>query len=416
MKKKKIAVIGSGISGLSCAWHLSKKFEVHLFEKNNYFGGHSNTQKVCLKNNKEVFVDTGFIVFNNENYKNLISFFKFLKIQSIETDMSFSVSMSSKSFEYGGKNLDTIFAQRKNIFSKKFWVMLYEITKFYKTAKKHVKKFEKKTIYDYLITNSYSKFFINNHIFPISASIWSAPIHEIKKFPFDKFIQFFENHGLLKIRKRPKWRTVLNGSQEYVKKIISDYKIISHLNKTVHKIVRGKKILLFTSQGKETFDEVVLACHSNQSLNLIEEPTYEERFFLSKIRYQKNVVWLHCDEYFMPKIKKVWSSWNFLDFGTNNLCVTYWMNKLQDLKTNQQFFVSLNLPKSPSKNKRFKKIIYSHPIFDHSAIKGQIGLKAIQGKNNTWFCGAYFGNGFHEDGIKSGLDVAEKITGVKRPW
>ena len=415
MRKRKIAIIGSGISGLSCAWHLKKKYEVHLFEKNDYFGGHSNTQKI-LENNNIIYVDTGFIVFNNQNYKNLVSFFKLLNIESYETEMSFSVSMNKKKFEYGGEDLDTLFAQRKNILNKKFLIMLYEIVKFYKSAKKDIEKFGNQTIDQYLTSMRYSDFFTYNHIYPMAASIWSAPINEIKKFPFPKFVNFFENHALFNLHNRPKWRTVVNGSQEYVKKIIKEKRIVSHLNNKVLKIIRKKKIHIFSKKGEQLFDKVILACHSNQSLNLIENPTKEEVLFLSKIRYQKNTVWLHSDEKFMPKIKKVWSAWNFLDFGKNNLCVTYWMNKLQNLNTKQQIFVSLNLPENPSINKRFKKINYSHPIFDHETLNGQEGLNNIQGKNDTWFCGAYFGNGFHEDGIISGLNVAEKIIGIKRPW
>lgn len=422
MVKKKIAVIGSGISGLACSWLLSKKFNVSLFEKNNYFGGHSNTQKIstCFEK-KKVSVDTGFIVFNNQNYPNLRSFFKILDVATYDTDMSFSVSLRNRNFEYGGGNIDSLFAQRSNLFSLSFWIMLKDIIRFYRKAEKDIYNFQGDTIDSYLKKKSYSNFFINNHLYPMAASIWSAPLGEIKKFPFVTFLNFFKNHGLLELINRPKWKTVLNGSKEYVKKVLNESKVQAYISKKVLGVSRkNNKIYISTKEEEKVFDQVVFSCHSDESLELISKPTYQEKINLSKIRYQKNVVWLHSDENFMPKRKKVWSSWNYMDLSTKNstddLSVTYWMNKLQKLDTSDNIFVSLNLPEEPERGKTYKKIIYSHPIFDHSTLEGQSGLKSIQGLNNTWFCGAYNGNGFHEDGIKSGLDIAEKISKSKRPW
>ena len=421
-KKLKVAIIGSGISGLSCAWLLSKQHNVTIYEKNDYLGGHSNTQTIqTFGDNKHINVDTGFIVFNEQNYENLNALFNILNVKTYSTDMSFAVSMQNGQFEYGGENLSTLFAQKKNLFKLDFWLMLFDIIRFYKQAEKDINKFNDKTLQEYLNEKSYSSSFIKNHLYPMAASIWSAPINEIKNFPFKNFINFFKNHGLLQISNRPKWKTVLNGSREYIKKIVTASNLKIFTSKGIKKISREKgKVYIYDGKKRIYFDHIVLACHSDQALNLIEDPSKEELSYLSKIKYQRNNVWLHSDESFMPKNNLTWSSWNYIDLGSDKtdekLCVTYWMNKLQNLNTNDQIFVSLNPPKDPEHKKVYKNIKYSHPIFKHETIVGQKGLTSIQGKNNLWFCGAYHGNGFHEDGIKSGLFVAERIGKIKRPW
>lgn len=420
-KKMKIAVVGSGISGLSSAWLISKKYDVYLFEKNDYLGGHSNTQTIISNfEKKEIDVDTGFIVFNEQNYPNLKAFFKLLGVDTYQSNMSFSVSMFNKKFEYGGENINSLFAQRKNIISFKFWVMIFDLVRFYNNASIDMYKFQNISIGEYLSKKKYSQTFIHKHLYPMAASIWSSNINEIENFPFPFFIKFFKNHGLLSLRERPKWRTVKNGSRSYVKKILEKSKIKIHKSEAVISISRAnKRVHLQTNKKKYIFDHVVLASHSDQSLELLKDPTKDEQTSLSKIKYQKNTVYLHSDNKFMPKNRKVWSSWNYIDFNekpNQNLCVTYWMNNLQNLNTRDEVFVSLNLPELPDKKKIFKTIHYSHPLYLRDTISGQKGLSKIQGHNNTWYCGAYCGMGFHEDGIKSGLTVAEKITDTKRPW
>ena len=420
-KKLKIAVIGSGISGLSAAWLLSKSHEVTIYEKNDYLGGHSNTQNIKTKyENTNISVDTGFIVFNENNYKHLSSFFKFLNVSTYETDMSFSVSVDNGLFEYGGANFGSLFAQKANLLKKDYWIMLLEIVKFYSKAEVDKLKYKKLTINDYLIKMKYSDFFIKNHLLPMAASIWSAPIDEIKQFPFSNFIEFFKNHGLLNLTNRPKWRTVENGSREYVKKIISQSRFKVKISEKVKRVVReNKKIKINTEFNDEIFDHVIFACHSDQCLKILDKPTQHEKLNLLKIRYKKNIVWLHSDEQFMPKRRDVWSSWNYMNNGNykkKSLSVTYWMNNLQNLKTSEDIFVSLNPMKEPKREKIYKKLTYSHPLYDLNTISGQKGLLDIQGQNSTWFCGAYLGNGFHEDGIKSGLSVAESLGKKKRPW
>ena len=420
-KKMKIAVVGSGISGLSSAWLMSKKHDIYIFEKNDYIGGHSNTQTIITKyEQKKINVDTGFIVFNDLNYPNLRSFFKLLNVDTYESNMSFAVSMFDKKFEYGGENINSLFAQKKNIFKLEFWIMLRDLVRFYNHASKDIHKYPNLTIGEYLLLKNFSKAFINRHLYPMAASIWSSDINEIENFPFPTFIKFFKNHGLLNLKERPKWRTVLNGSRSYINKILEKSKFNVHKSEAVVSIHRNnKKVYLQTNKKKYIFDQIVLASHPDESLALLRDPTESEKSLLSKIKYQKNIVWLHSDNKFMPKNRKVWSSWNYLDFNekpNRGLCVTYWMNNLQNLGTKDEIFVSLNLPESPDEKKMFKKIIYSHPLYVKDTILAQEGLCKIQGQNNTWYCGAYLGMGFHEDGIKSGLSVAEKITDIKRPW
>lgn len=420
--KIKIAVIGSGISGLSCSWLLSKKYKVDLYEKNDYFGGHSNTKSILTRlDNKRISVDTGFIVYNNKNYPNLSMFFEQLKVDSFSSNMSFSVSVNNGNFEYGGENLSTLFSQRLNVLNPYFWRMIFDILKFNRKSILDLEKIKDDglTIDKYLKINKYSNYYIYRHLYPMAASIWSSPIDKIKNYPFKKFIIFFKNHGLLSINNRPQWKTLKNGSRSYVKKIINNPKISSFLNEKVYSLERkNTKIFLKSKKRNEIYDHVILASHANDNLEYLKKPTKFEKSCLSKIKYQKNIAYLHSDEKFMPTSRKVWSSWNYMqdEKDYSKIYVTYWMNKLQDLKTNEQIFVSLNLPNEPNKSKLFAKIEYFHPIFNKQTIEAQEAIKSIQGKNNTWFCGAYLGNGFHEDGIESGLHVAERILGFNRPW
>ena len=418
MKSLKIAIIGSGISGLSCAWLLSKKHKVYLFEKNSYFGGHANTETVKV-NSGLVDVDTGFIVFNKINYPNLCNFFNILNVRSYESEMSFAVSKNKGKFEYSGSNFDSIFSQRKNFFNFRFYFMLYEIIKFYKNATKDKEFYEKLSLGEYLEKKKYSDYFKFNHIYPMAASIWSASIEEITKYPFKEFVNFFSNHQLFNIFDRPKWRTVEGGSKNYVKKIIELKRINSKKNCIVKVLERNNNFVrLEVNKRKMNFDRLVMATHSDQVLKIINDLQDSEKKILKKIKYTKNEVFLHRDESLMPRLKKTWSSWNYIDesISNSNISVTYWMNRLQDLKTKTNIFVSLNPKRIPKKKDIFKLISYEHPQFNFETFKAQKEIKNIQGKHNTWFCGAYLGYGFHEDGIKSGLDIAEKISGYNRPW
>ncbi|MBD22113.1 MAG: hypothetical protein CL572_00395 [Alphaproteobacteria bacterium] len=409
MKKKKIAIIGSGISGLSCAWKLSEKFEVELFECDKRFGGHSNTVQIN-DGKKIIYVDTGFIVFNEHNYPLLCKFFKSLGVVSYESDMSFSVSIAHNNLEYSGTNLISIFAQIKNLFNLHFLRMLFEIVRFNRNVEKDKKKFSNLTIDQYLKKKKYSNYFISNHLYPMAGSIWSSKLNDIKNYPFGKFVSFFSNHGLLKIFNRPKWRTVEKGSQTYVKKILNNKKIKFHKNTTVRVEKRKKMIFLRFNGLIKKYNHLVIATHSDQVKSVLNLDRKEKKIF-SNMKYKKNIVYLHKDPSLMPKKKKVWSSWNYLQDSkkVNELTVTYWMNKLQKLKTNTNIFVSLNPFKKPEKDKIFQVINYQHPQFNFETFDKQKEIDKIQGKSNTWFCGAYLGYGFHEDGISSSINVAKKI-------
>ncbi len=416
MSKLKIAVIGSGISGLSSAWLLSNYAEVHVFEKNEYLGGHTNTVTINTSANENIDVDTGFIVFNRLNYPNFSKFLDYLRIKTYKSDMSFSASIVHKHLEYSGKNLNTIFCQRKNIFNLSFWKMLMDIIRFFNNAKKDLKNFSNYTISDYLSEKKYSEQFINDFLFPMAGSIWSMKLRDIGKYPFSSFVNFFDNHGLLNFFNRPQWETIKGGSKKYIKKIMSEKKIKIILKEEVISIKKnGKNLDVFTTKRKKNFNHVIFANHSNEALKILKDLDLDEKQYLSKIKYQNNIAYLHSDVSLMPKNFKTWSSWNYISSKKDNLCVTYWMNLLQHLETSQNIFVTLNPYKLPKKTTIFRKINYSHPIFDKNAVYAQ---KFLSNKNNKniWFCGAYLGYGFHEDGIKSGLEVAEKIIKSKRPW
>ena len=410
MSNFKIAVVGSGISGLSCAYYLSKSFKIDLFEKNSYFGGHTHTQTIKY-GNENINVDSGFIVFNQINYPNLCNLFEELNVKSYESDMSFAVSNKIDNIEYSGTNLSSLFSQRKNLVNFNFWRMLYEIVSFNLLAKKHIKKYKNYTIQEYLNLKNYSNYYKYKHLYPMAASIWSSQINEIKRYPFEKFVMFFLNHGLLKIFNRPKWRTVLGGSKNYVEKILKSKNISSYKNSSVKFLYKkGNKIFLDVMGKKKKYDHLIIAVHSDQVKDIVNLKKDEKKMF-ENIRYTKNKVYVHSDQKLMPESKKAWSSWNYIEDQKNmsSVNVTYWMNKLQKLNTNLNIFVSLNPSTSPSKEKIFKKIYYHHPLFDFNTFENQKKITKIQGTKNIWFCGAYLGYGFHEDGITSALHVVKRI-------
>ena len=410
VKKKKIAVIGSGISGLYLAWKISKKFNVTVYEKNNYFGGHSNTVEVNLKK-KKISVDTGFIVFNKKNYPNLTDFFKFYNISIEKSNMSFSVDFQKENFYYSG-TLTGIFSQKKNILKKKFWIMLYEIIKFYKSAHLEKKKYKNLTLEDYLNKKKYSEYFKNKHIYPMASAIWSTKKRDINKMPFQTFINFFENHGLLNLFNRPTWYTVKGGSKNYVKKILENPLIKVKKNTKVIKLKKIKnKMLVFTNKSYEVYDHVVCACHANETGDLLSKMDIKLSRLLKKFRYSSNKVFLHSDKRLMPLKKSIWASWNYLSIKRrekNIQCFSYWMNKLQNIDKKYLLFLTLNPPFTP--RNIFYKTTYTHPIFTNKTMEIPKELNKIQGKNKIWFCGSYFGYGFHEDGINSSIKVAKLLN------
>ena len=413
--KKKIAIIGSGISGLSAAWLLSQSAEVHLFEKDDRIGGHSNTQMVG-----DVPVDTGFIVFNPPNYPNLVNLFKKLDVETAPTNMGFSVSRNKGEFEYSGNGIGGLFAQKRNWFNPKFYKMVWDILRFYKNHKQIEASLDEETTLGELFKQyNFSENFVNDHIIPMSAAIWSTPADQMLNYPAKAYLNFCANHGLLQLKDRPQWYTVVGGSKQYVHKIIEPYKDNIHLNCAIKTIKRfDDKVVIVDRQSNEyEFDDVVLACHSDQALALLDEPTEQESALLSQFPYQRNRAILHTDESLMPIRKKAWAPWSYLyDKQSENICVSYWMNELQPLNTDQNIFVTLNPTHEPKSESIVASFLYDHPCFNEQTSINQKQLWSLQGKKRTWFCGAYFGFGFHEDGLQSGLAVAEQLGGAKRPW
>ena len=411
----KIAVVGSGISGLSAAYYLSKKHKVDLFEKENQFGGHANTLRVTYDINQEVDVDIGFMVFNKSTYPNLINFFLENKIEIEKSDMSFSVSESGSSLEYCGKGIGGIFSNKKNLLNIKFIKMFFEIIYFYKNCEKiEITKSDTKTLGEYLEEIKISKYFINYHIVPMVSAIWSMPPYEASQMPLTFFLNFFKNHGLFKLKNRPQWYTVKNRSKTYVNKIINQISGEHFKNYKITKITRsdfGAKIYYGGENEFFDYDKVVIATHANEALDIINDPTAEEKEILKNFKYRENTAVIHFDESIMPKNTKAWCSWNS-SMSKNNLektSVTYWLNQLQNLKIDRNIFLTINPFREVPDNKIFKKIKFTHPYYDNDALSNQNNLKKIQNKKNILFCGSYFGYGFHEDGIKSSIEMLKTL-------
>ena len=405
----KIAVIGSGISGLASAFYLSKKYKVDLFEQNDHFGGHAYTYDIKSQN-KIVPVDLGFIVFNELTYPNLINLFKELKVPFEKSDMSFSVSIKNSNIEYGGRGLSAIFANKSNIINLNFLKMIKEIIVFYNRAPNLLKNnLEGITLGSYLEKSKLSKYFVEYHIIPMVAAIWSMPFSKAKDMPLELFLKFFINHGLFKLKNRPQWYTVSNRSRTYVNKILSRISGEIFKNYRVSKILRNDdNIRLKIGNEYLDYDQVILASHADQSLKLLENPTEQEKNILSKFKYISNLGILHTDTNLMPQKKIAWSSWNSIS-KENRTCVTYWLNRLQNLKCDSNYFLTLNPIYELTESKIISKVKFTHPYFSSETVKYQKELKIIQGKKRTWFCGAYFGYGFHEDGLKSAINLIKNF-------
>ena len=401
----KIAVIGSGISGLSSAYFLSKKYKVDLYEKDDHFGGHSLTYDI-KEDDKIVPVDLGFIVFNEVTYPNLVNFFNELNIPYEKSDMSFSVSIKNSNVEYCGSGLGGIFANKMNLFNIKFLYMISEIISFYKTAPKLIKSdIKDETLGNFLSKKKLSKYFVDYHLIPMVAAIWSMPFNKAKKMPLKFFLNFFINHGLFKLKNRPQWYTVSNRSRAYVKKVTDKISGEIFKNYKVDRLIRSDdNIRVIVGNEYIDYDQVVLASHADQSLRMLEKPTEQEKNILEKFNYVKNEALLHTDERLMPRKKRAWSSWNSVS-EREKTCITYWLNKLQNLETSKNYFLTLNPICKINDNSVIKKVNFTHPYLNSENTALQKYLKLIQGKKRTWFCGSYFGNGFHEDGLKSSIDL-----------
>ena len=415
----RIAVVGTGVSGLSAAWLLSQAHDVTVYESLSYLGGHSNTVEVVGAGGR-IAVDTGFIVYNEPAYPNLTELFRALGTPTKPSEMTFAVSIGGGALEYAGNDLFGLFAQKRNIFSARFWSMLFDLRRFYAEARRDLPRMGTMTLGAYLDAHAYGAAFRDDHLYPMAAAIWSAPAQQIANHPAAAFVRFCDNHGLLQITGRPTWRTVVGGSRVYVKALSASFAPKVRLDAPVRRVTReADRVMVEDPRGAESFDHVVIAGHADQALAMLGDPTREERRILGCFRYGKNETLLHGDKALMPQRRAVWSSWNYLAprAGANErLSVTYWMNRLQGLPNETPLFVTLNPAIEPRADLIYRRKIYEHPIFDVATLAAQDELWSLQGRRRTWFCGAYFGAGFHEDGLQAGLAVAEQLGGVRRPW
>lgn len=419
--RKRVAVIGSGISGSSAAWALRETHDVTLFEKASRPGGHTATVDIDY-DGRAISVDTGFIVFNHATYPNLTALFEHLNITTHDSNMGFALSLDQGKMEWSGDNLRSLFGQRRNVFRPSFWMMLREILRFNKICIQDRKagRLAQMSLGDYLNWRGFSPGFTNNYLVPMAAAIWSAPPKQMLEFPAENFIGFFDNHRLTNYHQHP-WYTVTGGSRNYLDKLLEPLGNRVRLNAGPRAIRRiAGKVYIDDQHGhSEEFDHIILACHCDQALELLEDASSEEVEILSAIPYRDNRVILHRDEKLMPKRRHLWAAWNYLrssqDDGTTDVTVSYWMNRLQGIDADRPLFITLNPDQEPDPSKVFGEYVYAHPQFGNDTAEIQGRLATIQGFRNTHFAGAWTGYGFHEDGLVSGLSAAEAL-GATVPW
>lgn len=412
MPKHHIAVVGSGISGLVTAHLLSDRYDVTLFEANNCLGGHTHTVPVFVDNTK-YNVDTGFIVFNKKTYPNFCKLLDKLKIPIQKSEMSFSYRSDFRKVEYNGSNLNKLFADRHNLHNWEFYKFVKEIMRFNKEAKRFIKYHPRDvdfSVKQFIESHHYSEFFTECYFIPMMSSIWSKKKGDTLFCSAYTVLDFYQNHGLLDIRNRPQWYVLENGSSTYILHLVQNIKHNIHVNTKVESIERNEnQVIIKTAKGEFKFDAVVIAAHSDQALAMLEHPSDAEIEVLSAIKYTENEVILHTDPRLMPKAKRAWASWNYFDNNSHAATLTYYMNRLQSLKSSRDFFVSVNLTEHIDEEKIIKKITYAHPCLVENAIKAQRKFDNINGRNHTYFAGSYWGHGFHEDGVNSAIRVCESL-------
>ncbi|WP_428031997.1 NAD(P)/FAD-dependent oxidoreductase [Ancylobacter sp.] len=412
---RRIAVVGAGISGLAAAWLLSKRHDVTLFEAESRLGGHSNTVEA-----DSVPVDTGFIVYNEKTYPNLTALFAHLDVATRASEMSFAVSLDGGRLEYSGSGLRGLFAQPRNLVSPRFASMMRDLLRFYRNAPRDLAGLGLESLDSYLDAHGYGTAFRYDHLYPMAAAIWSTPAAEVGRYPVAAFVRFCDNHGLLQLTDRPVWRTVVGGSHRYVSALREDFRGRVVAGGAIGAVRRhASGVTLLDADGNEqSFDHVILATHADQALALLEAPSVAEQDVLGAFGYSRNEAVLHSDARLMPRRRAAWAAWNYLADrrAGEKLCVTYWMNRLQAIPETHPLFVTLNPIEPPAEASVFYRAVYEHPLFDGGAMAAQKRLWSLQGEGGVWFCGAYFGAGFHEDGLQAGLAVAEALGGMRRPW
>ena len=417
-----IAVIGSGIAGLSAAWLLSRGHHVTLYEGGSRFGGHSNTVSVSAAAGP-IAIDTGFIVFNEKTYPNLTALFRHLKVETQASEMSFAVSRDNGRFEYSGGDLKGLLAQPQNLLRPRFWSMVRDLLRFYAQAPREMERLEAEgtSLSAYLSARGYGAAFREDHLLPMASAIWSTPTMAIGDYPAGAFLRFCANHGLLQITGRPVWRTVTGGASTYVYRMLGEISGRIHKDRRICRVTRGPDgVRLIDERGDEArHDHVVIATHAHQARAMLVDADGSETALLNAFGTTANTAVLHTDASLMPRRRRAWAAWNFCEQpagGNSAPFLTYWMNRLQGLPPARDYFVTINPPRSPAPGKLLHTDHYAHPLFNAASIAAQKRLWEIQGQRRTWFCGAWFGAGFHEDGLQAGLAVAEALGGVCRPW
>jgi predicted NAD/FAD-binding protein len=416
----RIGVVGGGIGGLSAAWLLSQRHQVVLFEAEPRLGGHANTVDAPGRKGPAP-VDTGFIVYNEANYPNFTALLKRLGVATQNSDMGLSVSLDDGALEYSS-HLAGIFAQGRNLFSRRFWGMLRDVKRFCRHGEREVAALETPMIAlgDYLEKTGYCRAFQEDHLLPQAAAIWSTPMAAVRDYPAAALIRFFRNHGMMRLTGRARWRTVAGGSRTYVEKLAAEFRGETRKGVRIVSVRRDPGgVEVRDSQGRvERFDHLVIGAHADQALAMLDAPTAEETRLLGAFAYSRNLTVLHSDRRLMPRRRLAWSSWNHVGrrAAPEAGCVTYWMNQLQSVRGAGDLFVTLNPTREIDPETVIRTEVYDHPLFNAAALAAQAELWSLQGVRRTWFCGSYFGHGFHEDALQSGLAAAEQLGGVRRPW